>query len=115
MPPASMRHDRQIAPIQKSRVRSIDAAHTAETCTIPDERHRGGLLQQSEKRAGCSSSLPLRGRDGTCLIAVESSIVNKPTLLDWLRTAAQHYANWLRRTRLTVPRGDPAKRRPNLP
>jgi len=63
MPPASMRHYRQIAPIQKSRVRSIDAAHTAETCTIPDERHRGGLLQQSEKRAGCSSSLPPRGRE----------------------------------------------------
>jgi hypothetical protein len=68
-------------------------------------------------RNGRAVPAPFRHAEGswTCLIAVESSIVNKPTLLDWLRTAAQHYADWLRRTRLTVPSGDPAKRRPNLP
>lgn len=114
-PPTSMRHHHQIARLPKVPGRSIDAAHTAAACTIREARHGGALSQQSGKRAGPASALAPRGRNGTCLNAVESSIVNRPPPVDWLRTAAQQYATWFRQARLTVPRWDPAKRRPNLP
>jgi len=89
-----MRHYRQIAPVQKFPLSSIGAADIASARTIPEERHQGALVQQSWKRAAFSTTLAPRGRTGTCLMAVESSIVNKPSLVDWLGNAAQHCACW---------------------
>jgi hypothetical protein len=82
-PPPSMRRHHQIARLPKSPgAGSIDVAHTAAACTIREERHGGALPQQSGKREGSASALAPRGRNRTCLIAVQGFV--KLMALDYL-------------------------------